>query len=133
MQANSWHKLFHFHLSFWVWKVLKGREKLQKFEDLENKKSFFDEIKNTFYTFLKAIIWCKNKNLRRPWLVESLVIVQHAHQQNLINNTSPLIICWKRKMPTHFPNLKIRRKTLHFHFSHVSELNFHNCKIIDNY
>ena len=34
-----------------------------------------------------------------------------------------------------FPKLylKITRKTLHFHFSHVSELNFHNCKIIDNY
>ena len=29
-------------------------------------------------------------------------------------------------------DLKIMRKTLHFHFSHVSELNFHNCSIIDN-
>ena len=27
MQANSWdHKLFHFNLSFWIWKVWKGRE-----------------------------------------------------------------------------------------------------------
>ena len=25
MQANSWqHKLFHFHLSFWIWKMWKG-------------------------------------------------------------------------------------------------------------
>ena len=28
MQANPWHhKLFHFLLSFWIWKVWKGREK----------------------------------------------------------------------------------------------------------
>ena len=31
MQANSWHhKLFHFHLSFWIWKVWKEREKITK-------------------------------------------------------------------------------------------------------
>ena len=63
MQTNSWyHKLFHFHLSFWIWKVWKGREKMQKFEYLENEKSFFDEIKNNFYSFRRAIIWWKNKN-----------------------------------------------------------------------
>ena len=29
--VNSWHhKLFHFHLSFWIWKVWKGREKITK-------------------------------------------------------------------------------------------------------
>ena len=45
MQANSWHhKLFHFHLFFWIWKVWK-EEKLQKFEYLENEKSFLDEKK----------------------------------------------------------------------------------------
>ena len=37
MLANSWHhKLFHFHLSFRIWKVWKGK-KLQKFECLKNK------------------------------------------------------------------------------------------------
>ena len=31
MQAKSWdHKLFHFHLSFYIWKVWKGREKNYK-------------------------------------------------------------------------------------------------------
>ena len=31
MQANSWHhKLFHFHLFFWIWKVCKGRGKITK-------------------------------------------------------------------------------------------------------
>ena len=66
MQANSWyHKLFHFHLSFRIWKVWKGREKLQKFEYVENKKSFLDEIKNIFHIFWRAIIWWKNKNLTK--------------------------------------------------------------------
>ena len=42
---------------------------LQRFEYLENKKSFFhkksffDEIKNISHSFLKAIVWWKNKNL----------------------------------------------------------------------
>ena len=52
MQANLWHhKLFHFHLPFWIWKVWKGREKIQNLEYLDNEKSFFDEIKNIFTVF----------------------------------------------------------------------------------
>ena len=31
IKANSWHrKLFHFHLSFWIWEVRKGREQTRK-------------------------------------------------------------------------------------------------------
>ena len=41
----------------------KEGKKLQKFEYHENGKSFFDEIKNTFHSFGRAIIWWKNKNL----------------------------------------------------------------------
>ena len=41
----------------------KEGEKIQKFEHLENKKSFLDEIKNSFYSFWRAIIWWKNKYL----------------------------------------------------------------------
>ena len=41
----------------------KEGKKLQKFEYLKNKKIFLDEIKNLFYSFSKAIIWWKNKNL----------------------------------------------------------------------
>ena len=64
MQTNSWHhKLFHLHLSFWIWNVWKGREKLEKFEYLENKKSFLDEITNIFHSFWRPIFWWKNKNL----------------------------------------------------------------------
>ena len=63
-QANScYHKLFHFHLPFWIWKAWKGREKIQKFEYLENKKSFLDEIKKNFHSFWRAIIYWRNKNL----------------------------------------------------------------------
>ena len=37
MQSNLWHhKLFHFQLPIWIWKVWKGRGKIQKFEHLEN-------------------------------------------------------------------------------------------------
>ena len=41
----------------------KEEEKIQKFEYLKNEKSFFDEIKNIFHSFWRAIIWWKNKNL----------------------------------------------------------------------
>ena len=41
----------------------KKGKKLQRFEYLENKKNFLDEIKNIFHSFWRAIIWWKNKNL----------------------------------------------------------------------
>ena len=41
----------------------KGRTETQKFEYLENEKSFLDEIKNIFHSFSRAIIWLKNKKL----------------------------------------------------------------------
>ena len=58
MQVNSWHhKLFHFHLSFWIRKVWKGGKKSQKFEYLEYEKSFLDETKTdknfTFRSFFE--------------------------------------------------------------------------------
>ena len=36
---------------------------MQKFEYLENEKSFLDEIKNVFHSLWRAIIWLKIKNL----------------------------------------------------------------------
>ena len=63
MQGNSWHhRLFHFQLSFWISKMRKGREKLQKIEYLQTKKNFFDVIKNIFYSFWRATLWWKNKS-----------------------------------------------------------------------
>ena len=47
MQANSWHhKLLHFPLCFWIWKVWKKGKKLH----------FLDGIKTIFHSFLTAII-----------------------------------------------------------------------------
>ena len=47
------HELFHFHFSFWVYKM----------EYLDNEKNVLNEIKNIFHSFWRAIIWWKNKNL----------------------------------------------------------------------
>ena len=35
---------------------------IEKFDYLENEKSFFDEIESIFHSFWRAIIWLKNKN-----------------------------------------------------------------------
>ena len=64
MQANSWHKLFHFRLSFWICNAWKGK-KLQRFEYLENEKSFLDEIKKKNHIFWRAIIWRKKKLIKK--------------------------------------------------------------------
>ena len=64
MQVNSWHyKLFRFHLSFWIWKVWKGRKKSQKSGYLENENSFLDEIKNIFQ-FLMGYHLVKKKMIK---------------------------------------------------------------------
>ena len=63
MQANSWHKLFHFHLSFWIWKVWKGRGKITKAWISRERKELFRWNKSIFHNFWRAIIWWKNKNL----------------------------------------------------------------------
>ena len=55
--ANLWkpiHDIKNYSTSicpFVCGKCGKEGEKLQKFEYLENEKSFFDEIKNTFHSF----------------------------------------------------------------------------------
>ena len=78
MQTKLWHKLFHFHLPFRIWKVWKGRENLQKFEYLENEKSFLDEIKSIFHSFWRPIIWSKNKKL----------IKNSRHKLNVVERTT---------------------------------------------
>ena len=50
MQANSWHhKLFHFHLSFWIWKVWKGRGKITKIWISQEWKELFRWNKKFFW------------------------------------------------------------------------------------
>ena len=69
MQANSWHqKSFHFHLSFWIWKVWKGRKKVTKiwiFQEPKElfgwKKPFFIVAKEKKVNKNRWIIWWKSK------------------------------------------------------------------------
>ena len=67
--ANLWktiHDIINYSTSicpFESGKLGKEGKKSQKFEYLENKKSFLDEIKNDFHSFSRAIIWWKNINL----------------------------------------------------------------------
>ena len=59
------HKLLTFSLNQplkqWLTRKKEGKMEKQKFEYLENKKSFLDEIKNTFHSFWRAITWWKIK------------------------------------------------------------------------
>ena len=88
MQLSSWHhKLFHFHLPFWIGKFGKEEEKLKNFEYLENKKSFLDKIKNIFYRFWGAIIWWKNKNLLKNSRFKPL----KSNQKTTVEATGDLI------------------------------------------
>ena len=63
MQANSWHhKLFHFHLLFWIWKVWKWRGKITQIWISQEWKELFRWNKKHCW---RAIIWWKNKNLTK--------------------------------------------------------------------
>ena len=67
--------LFRQLMTSWIWFIFdhppkqwptgrkRGKERIQKTEYLEKEKSFLDEIKSMFYSFWRAIIWWKNKNL----------------------------------------------------------------------
>ena len=66
--SNLWKPIYDINYStsicpFKLRKCGKEGKKLQTFEYLENKKSFFDAIKNIFHSFWRPIIWWKNKNL----------------------------------------------------------------------
>ena len=55
MQFNSWHhKLFDFHLSFWIWKVWKGGEEITKIWKSWEWKELFRWNKKRFSQFLKG-------------------------------------------------------------------------------
>ena len=63
MQANAWITNYSTSICpFESGKSGKEEEKIQKFEYLENEKSFLDEIKNIFRSFWSAITCWKNKN-----------------------------------------------------------------------
>ena len=60
MQANSWYKLFHFHLFFWIWNRWKGRGKITKIWLSREWKELFRWNKKDFSQFLKGVHWVKN-------------------------------------------------------------------------
>ena len=72
--------LFHFHLSFWIWKVWKGREKNYKNLNISRTKRAFLMNWKHFYSFWKAIIWWKNKNLIKkvPFVNKLHVIINNS-------------------------------------------------------
>ena len=54
------HDIINYSISIYPFesgKCEKEEQKLQKFEYLENKKSFLDEIKNILHSFSRAITW----------------------------------------------------------------------------
>ena len=64
MQAKLWHLNYATSICpFESGKCGKEGKKFQKFEYLENEKSFVDETKNIFHSFWRPIIWRKNKHL----------------------------------------------------------------------
>ena len=65
MEANLWHhKLLHFHLPFWIWKVWKGREKITKIWISQKRKEFFRWSKKHFYSFWRPMIWWKKSLIK---------------------------------------------------------------------
>ena len=69
IRANSWHhKLFHFHLPCWIWKVWKGRERITNIWISREQKQLFRWKKKTFFiafeglSFIEKIkIWQKKR------------------------------------------------------------------------
>ena len=56
MQANLWHhKLFHFPLPFWIWKVWKGREKNYKNLNISRTKRVFKMKQKTFFIVFEGL------------------------------------------------------------------------------
>ena len=64
MRANLWiHKLFHLHLSFWIWEVRKGREKITKIWISRELKELFRWNKKHFFIVFEGLSFGeKNKN-----------------------------------------------------------------------
>ena len=49
--------IFSYPLRQWLTRKKEGKTEIQKFECLENEKSFLDEIKSIFHNYLRAITW----------------------------------------------------------------------------
>ena len=75
MQANSWHyKLFHFHLSFFIWKVWKGREKFTKVWISRERKELFWWNKKHFSKFWKGCHLVEKQKFDKKKRTQALMI-----------------------------------------------------------
>ena len=98
MQTFSWHKLFQFHWCFWIWKLLKGREKVTKniniFGYLKNEKSFLFEIKSIFHSFWGHLVKKQKENVSFRYIIgvtllELFFLKRYENKyENLGNNKS---------------------------------------------
>ena len=72
-QVNSWHhKLFHFHLSFWIWKVWRGSEKITKNWISRERKELFRWNKKHFSQCLKGYHLVKKQKLDQKLQTQTL-------------------------------------------------------------
>lgn len=54
---------------------------MQKFECIENKKSFIDEIKSNFHNYSRTIIWYKKKNSRHKLEGSKILKLEYLSEQ----------------------------------------------------
>ena len=77
----------------------KGKEKITKFEYLENQKSFFDEVNNIFIVFEGLLVWCKNKNFKNSehklYKVDNKILVIGSKYLRLISIFSGLYLLFQ--------------------------------------
>ena len=57
MTSKTLRFIFDHPLKQWLTGKKEGKTEIRKFEYLENKKSFLDEMKSFFHNYLKAIVW----------------------------------------------------------------------------
>ena len=108
MQTNSWHhKLFHFHLSFWIWNVWKGKENIATYLLILIEPLFHDFCRWPFMAVFSAffhldrsctilgVIFHKQRSsvtdsfhdlhgLPLPWQPDTSIWVQHFIQSSLL-------------------------------------------------
>ena len=94
MKANSWHKLFHFHLSFWFWKVWKGREKLQKFEYRENEQLFFFDEVTIYPCVVKSKVIQPQSKYLKPEILIRKRLLRDIHWNQIQIGISKYHLFW---------------------------------------
>ena len=69
-----------------------GKIEIQKFEYLENEKSFLDEIKSIFHSFWRVIIWWKNKKYRTQALNSLTRLVLRGYESGYFSKINHQIL-----------------------------------------